>query len=31
MREVQAFLPRQPLIIVYKAFIRPYLHYRNII
>ena len=31
MRKLQAFLPRQSLVTVYKAFIRPHLHYGNII
>ena len=31
MRKLQAFLPRQSLVTVYKAFITPHLDYRNII
>ena len=31
LRKLEAFLPRQSLVMVYKAFIRPNLHYRNII
>ena len=31
MRKLQAFLPRQSLVTVYKAFITPHLDYRDII
>ena len=31
LRKLQAFLPRQPLVTVYKAFIRPHLDYWDII
>ena len=31
LRKLQAFLPRQSLVTVYKAFIRPHLDYRDII
>ena len=31
MRKFQAFLQRQSLVTVYKAFIRPHLDYRDII
>ena len=31
MRKLQAFLPRQSLVMVFKAFIRPHLDYGDII
>ena len=31
LRKLQAFLPRQSLVTVYKAFIRPHLEYGDII